>query len=65
MGTPSLLLVLWTLSYERAFYLPISPLSNALGTGPLIALASAVLVTAIYCASSGSAATAARFVKGP
>ncbi|MGW1673529.1 acyltransferase family protein [Streptomyces sp. NPDC002324] len=91
LGTPNLLLVLWTLSYEMAFYLlvvalftvrlhqrsaavavtlaalaalsvaagfvlPVSALSEAVGTGRLIALASVVMVTAICCASSGSAA---------
>jgi peptidoglycan/LPS O-acetylase OafA/YrhL len=91
LGTPNLLLVLWTLSYEMAFYLlvvalftvrlhqrsaavavtlaalaalsvaagfvlPASALSDALGTGWLIALASVVMVTAICCASFGAAA---------
>ncbi|MEV0642974.1 acyltransferase family protein, partial [Streptomyces sp. NPDC050619] len=91
LGTPNLLLVLWTLSYEMAFYLlvvalftvrlhrrsaavavtlaalaalsvaagfvlPVSALSDALGTGPLIALASVVMVVAVCCASTGSAA---------
>jgi peptidoglycan/LPS O-acetylase OafA/YrhL len=91
LGTPNLLLVLWTLSYEMAFYLlvvalftvrlhqrsaavavtlgalaalsvaagfvlPVSALSNALGTGWLIALSSVVMVTAICCASFGAAA---------
>ncbi|MGW2563619.1 acyltransferase family protein [Streptomyces sp. NPDC001514] len=89
LGTPNLLLVLWTLSYEMAFYLlvvalftirlhqrsaavavtlavlaavsvtvgvlpPASALSGALGTGPLIALTSIVMVVAICCASTGS-----------
>lgn len=89
LGTPNLLLVLWTLSYEMAFYLlvvalftvrqhqrsaavaitlavlaavsvtagttlPVSALSGALGTGPLIALASIAMVVAICCASAGS-----------
>jgi peptidoglycan/LPS O-acetylase OafA/YrhL len=89
LGTPSLLIVLWTLSYETAFYLlvvalfttrqhkrsaavavtlavsaaatagvtlPVSALSNTIGTGPLITLASITMVTAICCASSGSPA---------
>lgn len=90
LGTPNLLLVLWTLSYEMAFYLlvvalftvrlhrrsdaaavilaalgalsvaagfvlPVSAFSDALDTGPLIALASVVMVVAICCASTGSA----------
>ncbi|MEU6084075.1 acyltransferase [Streptomyces sp. NPDC047108] len=89
LGTPSLLLVLWTLSYEVGFYLlvvalftvrlhrrsgaiavalavlaavsvaagfalPVSALSGAIGTGPLIALASIALVLAVCCASSGA-----------
>lgn len=91
LGTPNLLLVLWTLSYEMAFYLlvvglftvrlhrrsgavavtlaalaalsvaagfalPASALSDALGTGRLIALASVVMLIAICCACTGSAA---------
>ncbi|MEV1077111.1 acyltransferase [Streptomyces sp. NPDC050211] len=91
LGTPNLLLVLWTLSYEMAFYLlvvalftvrlhrrsvtvavtlaalaaltvaagfalPAPALSDALGTGPLITLASAVMVMAIGCASTASPA---------
>ena len=89
LGTPSVLLVLWTLSYEMAFYLlvvalftvrlhqrsaavavtlavlaavsvaagvtlPASALSDLVGTGLLIGLASGALVVAICCASSGS-----------
>lgn len=89
LGTTSLLIVLWTLSYEMAFYLlvvalftvrqqqrsaavavvlavsaavsaaagamlPASALSSAIGTGPLIALASVTMVMAMYCASTGS-----------
>ncbi|KQX65012.1 MULTISPECIES: acyltransferase [unclassified Streptomyces] len=89
LGTPSLLLVLWTLSYEMAFYLltvalftvrlhrrpaavacvlaalaavsaavggslPVSALSGAVGTGPLVALAAAALVLAVCCASAGA-----------
>ncbi|WP_327181060.1 acyltransferase family protein [Streptomyces sp. NBC_01334] len=89
LGTPSVLLVLWTLSYEMAFYLltvalftvrlhrrsaaiacalaalaaasaavggrlPVSALSGAVGTGPLVALATVALVFAICCASSGA-----------
>ncbi|MFD2415275.1 acyltransferase family protein [Amycolatopsis pigmentata] len=89
LGTPSLVLVLWTLSYEMAFYLvvvglftigqhrksaaaavilagsaavsvaagvvlPVSALSGTVGTGPLIALASAAMVLTICCASTGS-----------
>ncbi|MDQ1027098.1 peptidoglycan/LPS O-acetylase OafA/YrhL [Streptomyces umbrinus] len=91
LGTPNLLLILWTLSYEMAFYLlvvalftvrlhqrsagvavtlavlaavsvaagvtlPASALSDLVGTGPLIGLASGALVVAICCASSGSPA---------
>ncbi|MEU9954991.1 acyltransferase [Streptomyces sp. NPDC050982] len=91
LGTPNLLLILWTLSYEMAFYLlvvalftvrlhqrsatvavtlavlaavsvtagitlPDSPLSDLVGTGPLIGLASGALVVAICCASAGSPA---------
>ncbi len=91
LGTPSVLLVLWTLSYEMAFYLlvvalftvrlhqrsaavavtlavlaavsvaagitlPASGLSDLVGTGLLIGLASGALVVAICCASSGSPA---------
>ncbi|WP_200308668.1 acyltransferase family protein [Streptomyces adelaidensis] len=91
LGTPNLLLVLWTLSYEMAFYLlvvalftvrlhqrsaaiavtlaalaalsvaagfvlPASALSDALGTGQLITLATAVMAIAVCCASIGSAA---------
>ncbi|MER5382707.1 acyltransferase [Streptomyces sp. NPDC002688] len=91
LGTPSVVLVLWTLSYEMAFYLlvvalftvrlhrrpatvavvlgvlaavsvtagvvpPASALSTAVGAGPLVALASTVVVIAICCASSGSSA---------
>ncbi|MCX5559471.1 acyltransferase [Streptomyces sp. NBC_00038] len=91
LGTPSLLIVLWTLSYEMAFYLlvvalftvrlhqrsaavavslsvlavvsaaagvmlPASALSDTVGTGPLIALASIAMVVAIFCASAGSPA---------
>ncbi|HEX6345172.1 acyltransferase [Umezawaea sp.] len=89
LGTPSLLIVLWTLSYEMAFYLvvvalfavrqhrrsgavavtfaclaavsaavglalPVSALSGAVGTVPLIALASVALVVAIGCGCAGS-----------
>jgi peptidoglycan/LPS O-acetylase OafA/YrhL len=89
LGTPNLLLVLWTLSYEMAFYLlvvalftvrlhqrsaatavtfavlasvsvtvggmlPVSALSDAVGTGLLVALASVAMVVAICCASAGS-----------
>ncbi|MEU9879222.1 acyltransferase family protein [Streptomyces phaeochromogenes] len=91
LGTPNLLLVLWTLSYEMAFYLLVvalftirlhqrsaavavtlavlaavsvaagvtlqaSALSDLVGTGLLIGLASGALVVAICCASSGSPA---------
>ena len=89
LGTPNLLLVLWTLSYEMAFYLlvvalftvrrhqrsgavavtlavlaalsagavlPVSALSGAVGTGPLIVLAAVAMVVAICCASAGSPA---------
>jgi peptidoglycan/LPS O-acetylase OafA/YrhL len=91
LGTPNLLLVLWTLSYEMAFYLlvvalftvrlhqhsatiavtlavlaagsvtaaavlPVSALSGAVGTGPLIALTSIAMVVAICCASAASPA---------
>ncbi|HWO65961.1 MAG TPA: acyltransferase [Umezawaea sp.] len=89
LGTPNLLIVLWTLSYEMAFYLlvvalftvrlhqrsaavsvtlavvaavsaaaglvlPASALSGAIGTGPLVALASITAVVAIRCACAGS-----------
>jgi peptidoglycan/LPS O-acetylase OafA/YrhL len=89
LGAPNLLLVLWTLSYEMAFYLlvvalftvrrhqrsaavavtlavlaavsvtagatlPAAALSGALGTGPLVALASITMVVAICCASTSS-----------
>ncbi|MFG2194027.1 acyltransferase family protein [Streptomyces sp. NPDC048639] len=88
LRTPNVLLVLWTLSYEMAFYLlvvalftvrlhqrsaaaaltlaalaavsgtvagmlPVSALSGAVGTGPLIVLASIAMVVAICCASAG------------
>ncbi|WP_079053654.1 acyltransferase family protein [Streptomyces phaeochromogenes] len=91
LGTPNLLLILWTLSYEMAFYLLVvalftvrlhqrsaavavtlavlaavsvaagvtlqaSALSDLVGTGPLIGLASGALAVAICCASSGSPA---------
>ncbi|MEU0059915.1 acyltransferase [Streptomyces sp. NPDC006334] len=91
LGTPNLLLVLWTLSYEMAFYLlvvalfslrlhkrsapvavtlaalaavsvtvasalPVSALTGAVGTGPLVALAATVMVVAICCASGTSGA---------
>ncbi|WP_326750654.1 acyltransferase [Streptomyces hirsutus] len=91
LGTPNLLLVLWTLSYEMAFYLlvvalfsvrlhqrsamvaitlavlaagsvavgtvlPVSALSGAIGTGPLVAVAAITMVVAIYCASARSPA---------
>jgi peptidoglycan/LPS O-acetylase OafA/YrhL len=91
LATPNLLLVLWTLSYEMAFYLlvvalftvrlhqrsaavavilaviavvsvmagvvlPVSALSDAVGTGPMVALASIAMVVAICCASLGSPA---------
>ncbi|KUN50638.1 acyltransferase [Streptomyces avermitilis] len=91
LGTPSLLLVLWTLSYEMAFYLlvvalftvrlhrrsaavavtlavlaavcgtagvvlPVSALSGAVGTGPLVAVASITMVVALCCASAVSPA---------
>nr|WP_306943860.1 acyltransferase [Streptomyces phaeochromogenes] len=91
LGTPSVLLVLWTLSYEMAFYLlvvalfsvhmhqrsaavavtlavlaavsvaagvtlPDSALSDLVGTGPLIGLATGALAVAICCASAGSPA---------
>uniref|UniRef100_UPI003F5A0B0C acyltransferase family protein n=1 Tax=Streptomyces asoensis TaxID=249586 RepID=UPI003F5A0B0C len=91
LGTPSLLLVLWTLSYEMAFYLlvvalftvrlhrrsaaiavtlavlaavsaavggtlPVSALSGAVGTGPLVALTTIALVLAICGASSATPA---------
>ncbi|MGA5508947.1 acyltransferase family protein [Streptomyces umbrinus] len=87
LGTPNLLLILWTLSYEMAFYLLVvalftvrlhqrsaavavtlavlaavsvaagvtlqaSALSDLVGTGPLIGLASGSLVVAICCASA-------------
>ncbi|MEW1719749.1 acyltransferase [Streptomyces sp. NPDC093109] len=89
LGTPNLLLILWTLSYEMSFYLlcvalftvrlhqrsaavavilavlavvsvmagvvlPASALSGLVGTGPLIAVASIVMVVAICCASARS-----------
>ncbi|MEU2587909.1 acyltransferase [Streptomyces avermitilis] len=89
LGTPNLLLVLWTLSYEMAFYLlvvalftvgfhqrsaavavtlavlaavsgtagvvlPVSALSGAVGTGPLVAVASMAMVVAICSASAAS-----------
>ncbi|MFF5311077.1 acyltransferase family protein [Streptomyces massasporeus] len=89
LGTPNLLLVLWTLSYEMCFYLlvvalftvrqhqrsaavavvfavlaavsvtagaglPVSALSGAVGSGPLIACASIGMGVALCCASSGS-----------
>lgn len=89
LATPNLLLVLWTLSYEMAFYLlvvalftvrlhrrsmgvsvtlavlaalsvaagvtlPPSALSGALGTGPLIALASCAMAVAVCCACAKS-----------
>ncbi|NEA66453.1 acyltransferase [Streptomyces sp. SID12488] len=88
LGTPSILLVLWTLSYEMAFYLlvvalftirrhersapvavtlavlaaasvaagvtlPPSALSDAVGTGRLVALTAIALTTAICCTSAG------------
>ncbi|MYS94723.1 putative membrane protein [Streptomyces chartreusis NRRL 3882] len=91
LGTPNLLLVLWTLSYEMAFYLlvvalfslrlhqrsapvavtlavlaavsvtvasalPVSALTDAVGTGPLVAVAAIAMVVAICCASGTSAA---------
>jgi peptidoglycan/LPS O-acetylase OafA/YrhL len=91
LGTPNLLLVLWTLSYEMAFYLlvvalfsvrlhqcsatyavalaalaaisvaagvtlPISALSEAVGIGPLVAIAAITMAAAIGCASTGSPA---------
>ncbi|MGW2785347.1 acyltransferase family protein [Streptomyces populi] len=91
LGTPSVVLVLWTLSYELAFYLLVvalftvrlhrrpatvavvlgtlaavsataafvpraSALSSAVGTGPLVVLASAALVTAVLCGSCGPSA---------
>ncbi|MDG4788964.1 acyltransferase [Micromonospora sp. WMMD1102] len=87
LGTPNLLLVLWTLSYEMAFYLlvvalftvrlnrgsttvaallavlaavsvaagltlPASALSDRVGTGPLVAVASVAMLVAICCASA-------------
>ncbi|MGY1500160.1 acyltransferase family protein [Streptomyces sp. QTS52] len=89
LGTPSILLVLWTLSYEMAFYLlvvalftirrhersapvavtlavlgavsvaagitlPPSALSDAVGTGRLVALTAVALVIAVCCTSAGS-----------
>jgi peptidoglycan/LPS O-acetylase OafA/YrhL len=89
LGTPNLLLVLWTLSYEMAFYLlvvalftvrlhqrsaavavtlavaaaasvaagvvlPVSALSDLVGTGPLVAVASVAMAVAICCASATS-----------
>ncbi|GGV88385.1 acyltransferase family protein [Streptomyces massasporeus] len=89
LGTPNLLLVLWTLSYEMCFYLlvvalftvrqhqrsaavavvfavlaavsvtagaglPVSALSGAVGSGPLIACASIGMGVALCCASAGS-----------
>ncbi|MEV7090121.1 acyltransferase [Streptomyces sp. NPDC093085] len=92
LGTPNLLLVLWTLSYEMTFYLlcvalftirqnrrsaavavtlaalaavsmmsgavtlPVSAVSDRLGTGPLVALASMAMLIAICCASVGATA---------
>ncbi|MET8170223.1 acyltransferase [Streptomyces sp. NPDC005329] len=91
LGTPSVLLVLWTLSYETAFYLlvvalftarlhrrsatvavtlaalaavsaavgstlPVSALSRAVGTGPLVALVTIALVLAVCCACAGTPA---------
>ncbi|MFH0173495.1 acyltransferase family protein [Streptomyces cacaoi] len=91
LGTPSLLLVLWTLSYEMAFYLlvvalftvrlhrrsapiavilaalaavsaavggtlPVSALSGAVGTGPLVALTTVALVLAVCGACAGTPA---------
>ncbi|MER5435516.1 acyltransferase [Streptomyces sp. NPDC002588] len=88
LGTPNLLLVLWTLSYEMAFYLlvvalftvrlhrrsaaaamtlavlaavggvaatalPPSAAADAIGTGPLVAIAALTLVAAVGCASAG------------
>jgi peptidoglycan/LPS O-acetylase OafA/YrhL len=90
LGTPNLLLVLWTLSYEMSFYLlvvalftvrlhrrsgavavllavlaavsvaagvvlPVSALSGAVGTGPLIAVATLAMGVAVCCASAASA----------
>jgi peptidoglycan/LPS O-acetylase OafA/YrhL len=89
LGTPNLLLVLWTLSYEMAFYLlvvalftvrlhqrsaavavtlavaaagsvaagvvlPVSALSDKVGTGPLVAVTSIAMAVAICCASATS-----------
>lgn len=89
LGTHNLLLVLWTLSYEMAFYLlvvalftirrherpapvaltlavlaavsvaagitlPPSALSDAVGTGRLVALTAIALTVAICCTSAGS-----------
>ncbi|WP_310430967.1 acyltransferase [Streptomyces sp. 3330] len=89
LGTPGLLLVLWTLSYEMAFYLlvvalftvrrhrrpaavactlavlaavsaaagvalPVSALSRAVGTGPLVALVAVALALAVCGASAGT-----------
>ncbi|MGW1778923.1 acyltransferase family protein [Streptomyces sp. NPDC002143] len=89
LGTPNLLLVLWTLSYEMAFYLlvvalfsvrlhrrsatvavtlavlaavgvaagislPVSALSDAVGVGPLVAVAAITMAVAICCAIAGS-----------
>ncbi|MDN0200779.1 acyltransferase [Streptomyces sp. S.PNR 29] len=91
LGTPNLLLVLWTLSYEMAFYLlvvalfslrlhqrsapvavtlaalaavsvtaasalPVSALTDCVGTGPLVAVAATAMVVAICCASGTPAA---------
>ena len=88
LGTPNLVLVLWTLSYEMAFYLlvvalfavrrhersaavalvlagcaavsalagivlPVSALSGAVGTGPLVALTTITVLVAVGCASAG------------
>jgi peptidoglycan/LPS O-acetylase OafA/YrhL len=89
LGTPNLLLVLWTLSYEMAFYLlvvalftvrlhqrsaavavtlavaaavsvaagvvlPVSALSDKVGTGPLVAVTSVAMAVAICCACAKS-----------
>lgn len=89
LGTPNLLLVLWTLSYEMAFYLlvvalftvrrherpapvavtlavlaavsvatgvaiPVSALSDAVGTGTLVTLTAIALTAAICCTSARS-----------
>ncbi|MFE6522268.1 acyltransferase family protein [Streptomyces sp. NPDC057794] len=91
LGTPNLLLVLWTLSYEMAFYLlvvalfslrlhqksaavasalgvlaavsvivlsalPVSALSEAIGSNLLTAVTAFAMVVAICCASSTSVA---------